>query len=266
MVNAPMFPPLDDEFRVSVEELKETRDSEHLVVVLQTAGGLMETVERLVAVMREHYERVSFIIPNFAYSAGTVLALSGDKIFMDYYSVLGPIDPQYRTTDGQYLPGHGVVEKYDELVKKINESPDPEQCRAELSYLIKNFDPAQMFQIEQAIQHGITLITEWLPKYKFKDWVSTNTKGAPVDDTMKKERAKEIAETLGNASKWHSHGRGIPMSRLVGDEVKLVIDDFGSDNELSGLIRNYHGLAVDYFGKAGMKAYVHTAVGVRRVA
>ncbi len=123
-----------------------------------------------------------------------------------------------------------------------------------------------MFQIEQAIQHGITLITEWLPKYKFKDWLNTNTKGTTVDNDMKKDRAKEIAETLGNASKWHSHGRGIPMSRLVGDEVKLVIDDFGADADLNSLVRNYHGLAVDYFGKAGMNAYVHTQLGVRRIA
>jgi len=55
----------------------------------------METIERIVAVMRNHYESVSFIIPNFAFSAGTVLALSGDEIYMDYYSVLGHIDPQY---------------------------------------------------------------------------------------------------------------------------------------------------------------------------
>ena len=264
-INAGMFPPLDDEFRVTVEELRENSTHTHLVVVLQTTGGLMETVERLVAIMRTHYERVSFVIPNFAYSAGTVLALSGDNIYMDYYSVLGPIDPQYRASDGQYLPGHGVVEKYNDIVGTINEASDPEACRAELAYLIKNFDPAQMFQIEQAIQHGITLITEWLPKYKFRDWTSTNTNGNDVTSDMKTDRAKKIAETLGNASKWHSHGRGIPMKRLMGDEVKLVIDDFGSDKDLSSLIRNYHGLAVDYFAKAGMHSYVHSAIGVRRV-
>ena len=66
---------------------------------------------------------------------------------------------------------------------------------------------------------------------------------------MRKNRTKKIAKTLGNASKWHSHGRGIPMSRLVGEELKLMIDDFGADQKLKSLVRNYHGLAVDYFGK-----------------
>jgi membrane-bound ClpP family serine protease len=108
-INSVMAPPLDDEFRVALEEIKAASDQSeqsHLIVMLQTYGGLMETVERLVAVMRTHYDRVSFVIPNFAYSAGTVLSLSGNSIFMDYYSVLGPIDPQVASKDtSQLLPG-----------------------------------------------------------------------------------------------------------------------------------------------------------------
>ena len=265
-VNSGMFPPLDDEFRVVIEDLRDHGDKEHLVVVLETNGGLMETVERLVVVMRNHYPRVSFVIPNFAYSAGTVLALSGDKIYMDYYSVLGPIDPQYRSNEGNYLPGHGVVSKFNDLTEAINDAESPDDVRAELAFLIKNFDPAQLFQIEQSIEHGITLITEWLPKYKFKDWKKTATTGRPVTERMKKERAEKIAKTLGDASKWHSHGRGIPMRRLMGEEVKLVIDDFGTDPKLNSLVKNYHGLAVDYFAKLNMQAYIHSSSGVRRVA
>ncbi len=153
------------------EELSETT-RDHLVVLLQTPGGAMETVERLVSVMRNHYEKVSFIIPNYAYSAGTVLALSGDSIYMDYYSVLGPIDPQYSDSEGRRLPGAGYLAKFNELVNHIN-NPMQINSEAELAYLVKKFDPAWLFQIEQAVNHGISLITEWLPKYKFKDWLYT---------------------------------------------------------------------------------------------
>jgi len=258
-INCGIFPPLDDQFRVAIEDLKEQaqQDEVHLIVVLETNGGVMETVERLVAVMRTHYERVSFVVPNFAYSAGTVLALSGDKIFMDYYSVLGPIDPQYRGADGTFLPGQGVLTQYEELRKTINAAKNPDHVRAELSFLIKNFDPAQVFQLEQAVQHCVTLVTEWLPQYKFKDWTHTATKGKKVTSRMKKDRAKKIATTLGQASKWHSHGRGIPMKRLQSDELKLVIDDFGADSKLSSAVKNYHGLAVDYFAKMGMQGYLY---------
>lgn len=268
-INSVMAPPLDDEFRVALEEVKAKSDQSergHLIVMLQTVGGLMETVERLVAVMRTHYDQVSFVIPNFAYSAGTVLALSGNRIFMDYYSVLGPIDPQVTSKDtSQLLPGLGILAKFDEICKKINESESEENCRAELAYLVRQFEPEQLFAIEQAIQHGISLITEWLRKYKFKDWKKTETRGIVVTDKLRKTRAKEIAKTLGDASKWHSHGRGISMRELTGDDLKLKIDDFGANAKLSHIIRNYHGLAVDYCGKSGLVAYVHSKLGFREI-
>lgn len=265
-INCGMRPPLDDEFRVVIEEIKTNSDQQHLIVVLETNGGFMETVERLVAVMRTHYERVSFVIPNFAYSAGTVLALSGDKIHMDYYSVLGPIDPQYRDSDGKFLPGYGYLAKFKEITEVINESQSADACRAELAYLVQKFDPALLFHIEQGIEHGISLISEWLPKYKFKDWERTATKGKKVTAEMKKSRAKQIAATLGDASKWHSHGRGIPMKDLAGSDIKLLIDDFGQDENLNDKVKNYHGLAVDYFtNKLGVSGYIHSQMGMRRV-
>ncbi len=268
-INSDMAPPLDDEFRVALEEMKPASgqsEQSHLIVMLQTNGGLMETVERLVAVMRTHYDRVSFVIPNFAYSAGTVLALSGNNIFMDYYSVLGPIDPQVTSREtSQLLPGLGVLAKFDEICKRINESDSEENCRAELTYLVRQFEPEYLFAIEQAKQHGISLITEWLPKYKFSDWVKTEGRGAVVTDEMRKKRARDIAETLGDPSKWHSHGRGISMRELTGDDLKLKIDDFGANEALSRTIRNYHGLAVDYYSKRGIAQYVHSKLGLGTV-
>lgn len=221
----------------------------------------METVERLVSVMRTHYKKVSFVIPNYAYSAGTILALSGDSIYMDYYSVLGPIDPQYGETG---LSGVGYLTKFNELKEQINNSDS--SSKAELNVLIKKFDPAQLFNIEQAINQGITLVTKWLPKYKFKDWKITETNEKKVTSTMKKERAEKIAKILGDVKKWHSHGRGISMQELSGPEIKLAIDDFGKDQELSHLIRHYHGLCVDYYtNKTGIQDYIHSIKGMRRV-
>ena len=231
--------------------------------MLQTTGGIMETVERLVAVMREQYKQVSFVIPDYAYSAGTVLALSGDNIYMDYHSVLGPIDPQIVSTDGQLLPGLGILAKFDELCDVINQANTIEECRAQLNYLVSRFAPEQLFAIEQAKQHGISLIREWLPKYKFKDWKKTETKKTRVTNAMRKKRAEEIAETLGDASKWHSHGRGISMRELRGNSLKLKIANFGRTKELSDAIRNYHGLAVDYYRKVGVAAYLHSQHGHR---
>ncbi len=272
-INCGILPPLDDQFRIVIEDILDTKDNEdvksndkHLIVMLETNGGYMETVERLVSVMRFHYDKVSFVVPNYAYSAGTVLALSGDTIYMDYYSVLGPIDPQYQDSTGkELLPGIGYLIKYKELIKEIN---DPgSDSKAELAYLVHNFDPGRLFHIEQGIDHGRALITEWLPKYKFKDWKRTESKKKPVTISLKKARARRIAKVLGDARKWHSHGRGIPMKELSGPSIKLKIDDFGKNEELNAAIRHYRGLCVDYYSiKSGIAGYIHSPRGLRRIS
>ena len=262
-IHCSMTPPLDNELRVVVEDISKKRGG-RLVVILQTLGGYMETVERLVSVMRFHYKEVSFVIPDYAYSAGTVLALSGDKIYMDYYSVLGPIDPQYPDKDGKLLPGSGYLRKFEELVSTIN-NPEKEEAKAELAYLT-TFDPALLFHIEQGIEHGRSLITEWLPKYKFKNWKKTETEKKKVIDEMKEDRARDIAKILGNAERWHSHGRGISREDLESDEIRLKIEDFGTNEELNNAIRHYHGYCVNYYSKrVGVRGYIHSSRGFRRI-
>ncbi|TNJ35449.1 SDH family Clp fold serine proteinase [Arenimonas terrae] len=261
-VGCPMTPPWDDVLRVSVESLAEARKlPEKLIVVLETGGGYIETVERMVRVMRTHFAIVDFVVPNFAYSAGTVLALSGDDIWMDYHSVLGPIDPQYGSPNGNYVPGMGYLAKYQELVEKINAAPDASKVRAEVAFLVEKFDPAHLFRIEQAIEHSKTLLKAWLPKYKFKDWERRTTSGAVVSAADKQVRANQIAETLGDAAKWHSHGRGITCDDLGDEEIKLKINNYGKDAHLRTAIRNYYSLLGDYLGKRDWKAAIHTRNG-----
>ena len=85
---SPMQLGVEHRVKIAVEAREERRPS--LVVILDTPGGIVEVVERIVRVLRYHYEEVRFIIPDRAMSAGTVLAMSGDDILMDYHSCLGP--------------------------------------------------------------------------------------------------------------------------------------------------------------------------------
>ncbi len=68
--------------------------NDRLLVILETSGGYVEVGQRIADLFRHHYTVVDFLVPNYAMSAGTVLVMSGDSILMDYYSVLGPVDPQ----------------------------------------------------------------------------------------------------------------------------------------------------------------------------
>ena len=269
---SPLLIGVDDEMRECIEglvdlETKEEHRKLRLCVLIETNGGYIEVAERIYRIFRQYYEEVFFIIPSFAYSAGTVLVLSGDEIYMDYYSVLGPIDPQIDgDNDNDQVPGIGYLIKFNQLMKTINADPTGMATAAEMAYLINKFNPAKLFLIEQARDHAVDLLKEWLPKHKFKNWNETASGKTSVTEDMKKERASAIAEMLGNPERWHSHGRGIGIKELESDEIKLIVNDFSEDKDLESCIRKYYSLAIDFFAKMQTPNAIHSlASGLRRV-
>lgn len=249
----PMGPPFDDIIRDMVEDIPDKQES--LFVILETVGGSIETTERIADVFRHHYKgEISFLVPNFAMSAGTVLVMSGDRIFMDYYSILGPIDPQIRRNNGGYVPALGYLEKYKEMIDKSSRN---ELTGAELAILIEKFDPAELHRFEQAKEHSTDLLKKWLVTYKFKNWTRTAGRGIEVTDAMREERAAEIAATLNDTTKWRSHGRGLSMA-VIQSDLKLVVEDFGANAELNRLVRGYYRLLQDYMGSKSQTFAVQT--------
>lgn len=236
----PIYPPADDQIKDAIEELEDRRRT--LWVFLETPGGYITTAERIARIFRHHYRKVEFVVPTYAMSAGTVLVMSGDGIRMDYASTLGPIDPQVRNRSGQWVPALGYLEQFGRLVQK---SAAGTLTTAELTYLVQNFDPAELYRYEQERELSIALLEEWLVNYKFKNWKVTETTGTRVTKKMRTDRAREIAMRLNDANVWHSHGRGIPMEVLRRD-LKLVIEDFGSDPGLMQPIHDYFRLLQDY--------------------
>ena len=223
-------------------------------MVLQTDGGSIEVVERIVKVLRHHYPHVSFMIPNYAFSAGTVLVMSGDIIRMDYYSLLGPIDPQL-LLKGRWIPAIGYLEKYKQLIDK---SSAGDLTSAELAFLVSKFDPAELFQYEQERELSTAMLKEWLVKYKFKDWGPlTETTGTLVTLQLKEERAEQIANQLNDPTLWHSHGRGISMD-ILRNNLNLKIDDFSADGVLNDAVVAYERVLSDYLGVRHHNVVVHT--------
>jgi hypothetical protein len=247
----PIYSGIDELIRDAIENMKDKRDK--LVIVLETPGGYIEVAKRIVDTVRHHFGTIEFIVPNHAMSAGTVLVMSGDAIFMDYFSVLGPIDPQIERPDGTMVPGLGYLIKYDRLIGK---SKAGKLTTAELHYLVERFDPAELYSYEQARELSIAFLKEWLVKYKFKNWEKTATRNKTVTRRMKVRRAAEIARRLNDTDFWHSHGHGISME-VLRREINLQIEDFGANVKLSEPIRSYHRLLVDYMGRRGHKVSVH---------
>src|SRR5262249_51090965 len=143
-----------------------------------------------------------FVIPNYAYSAGTVFTMSGDAIHMDYYSRLGPIDPQIPSSQGRMVSALGHLARYNALIEKAQKGTI---TAAEVQLLIEGFDQGELYDYEQAKELSIAVLEEWLVKYKFKNWKETETRKIAVTDQMKKDRASFIGKELNNTERWHSH-------------------------------------------------------------
>ena len=97
---APIFSGLEHFVKDAIDSIQDKR--ENLSVILDTGGGVVEVVERMVTIIRRHYKHITFIVQDRAMSAGTIFVMSGDRILMSYFSVLGPIDPQLEK-DGKMI-------------------------------------------------------------------------------------------------------------------------------------------------------------------
>ena len=247
---SPIVSGVDVTVRDAIEK-KGTKKTK-MAIGLKTPGGVVEVVERMVQVIRNFYQEVIVIVPNQAMSAGTVFALSADRIMMDYFSRLGPIDPQI-VKDDKLVPALAYLNQYQKLNEKASQG---NLTTAEYAMLGK-LDLGELYQFEQARELSVELLIKWLSQYKFKDWKKTETRKISVTKNLKQERAKEIAKILNDPDRWHSHGRGIDISTLR-NELKLKIEDYSENEGLSKSIRNYFNLLVDYLSRQKLISFVHT--------
>lgn len=241
-------------FAKLIEDLKaDVTKRDKLYVILTTLGGSAEIVERYVNILRYHYKEVNFIVPDYAYSAGTIFCMSGDNILMDYLSVLGPIDPQVPNKDNKYVAALGYLDKINEFIAKAANNT---LTKAELIWL-KDLDLGEIRSFEQARDLTTDLLKKWLVKYKFKNWThhSDNTN---VTKEEKQHRAIEIAQELSDNNKWKSHGKGISIAEL--SDLKLKIEDYSKKDDLRVLIRDYYNTMDEYVRMKNIGIFIQNRV------
>ncbi len=74
--------------------IRMTPDDVPIDILLHTPGGLVLAAEQIALALSAHPARVRVMVPHYAMSGGTLLALAADEILLDPNAVLGPIDPQ----------------------------------------------------------------------------------------------------------------------------------------------------------------------------
>ena len=231
---------------------KDSHKHDSIYIFLTTPGGSLTPVQRMVDIFRHFYTEVNFIIPDYAYSAGTILCMSGDNILMNYYSVLGPIDPQVQNKDGNLVAALGYLDKINELLQKAK---DNTLTQAEF-LILKDFDLAELRSYEQAKELAVDLLKKWLTKYKFKDWTK-HSDGTEVTLEQKQTRAVEIANLLSDNNKWKSHGRPINID-VIQQELHLKITDYGENERLNNAVDKYYTHLLEYIRNHNYKLFFQT--------
>jgi ClpP class serine protease len=74
--------------------IRETPSGRPIEIILHTPGGMVIAARQIAAALADHDGRVTAVVPHYAMSGGTLIAMSADEIVVDDHASLGPVDPQ----------------------------------------------------------------------------------------------------------------------------------------------------------------------------
>lgn len=200
---------MQDDFYTLQDMLRES-DKQTIDIYLETPGGSGETAEEIARFLHRKFQEVNFVIVGEAKSAGTILALSGDNLYMSDTGSLGPIDAQVKI-------GRSMVSAYDYKAwvdEKKEEAKKNGRLNAFDAIMVAQISPGEINGVVNSLKFAQDLVAGWLEQYKFKNWTETETHHTPVTQEMKRKRAEEVSESLCDHMSWRSHGRSLKIEDL----------------------------------------------------
>jgi ClpP class serine protease len=93
-----------DDAESVLRAINETPAARPIEIILHTPGGLVVAAQQIAAALADHEGHVTAVVPHYAMSGGTLIALAADEIVLDAHAALGPVDPQL----GEY-PAASIV-------------------------------------------------------------------------------------------------------------------------------------------------------------
>jgi ClpP class serine protease len=179
------FNDIDDSEQV-LRAIRQTPDDTPIDLVLHTPGGLVLAAEQIAHAVRAHPAPVTVLVPHYAMSGGTLIALAANEIRMDPHAVLGPVDPQL----GE-MPAASIM--------RVVRSKEASQIDDRFLVLA---DVA-----EKALRQVIALVTDLL------------------DDHMPPEKAQALADMLAGGHFTHDFPITVERARELGLEVTDELPD-----------------------------------------
>ncbi len=111
---------LHQEIRTKLDEVVTTSpENTHIDVWIRSLGGDAHAAYKIILELRSRCKQLQAIIPDYAKSAATLLAIGMDKIYMSASAELGPVDVQLEHPDreGRTISGLDVSDSFDFLAQ-----------------------------------------------------------------------------------------------------------------------------------------------------
>jgi ClpP class serine protease len=95
LLGVPLVRQIDiDDAESVLQAIRETPPGRAIEIILHTPGGLVLAARQIASALADHDGPVTAVVPHYAMSGGTMIALAADEIRVDAHAALGPIDPQ----------------------------------------------------------------------------------------------------------------------------------------------------------------------------
>ena len=160
-----------------------------ITMIIHTPGGLVLAAAQIAMALKAHPAKKTVIVPHYAMSGGTLIALAADEIIMDPYAVLGPLDPQLSDPKLGAVPAVSVLRVIKE--KGVDKVSDETLIKADVA--------------EKAVRQLEELVVEL------------------VQDKLGVERAKQLAKTLVYGTWTHDYPLTVKKLQELGLPVKTEV-------------------------------------------
>ncbi len=171
-----------------IRAIRTTPPDKPIMMILHTPGGLVLAASQIARALKAHPAKKVVVVPHYAMSGGTLIALAADEIIMDPNATLGPLDPQLVGPNGMYMPAPSIIKAVKE--KGVDKVSDTMLVLADVA--------------EKAMNQVKSFIIEL------------------IEDKVGKEKAEEIADKL--VSGYYTHDYPITVDELRKMGIKVSTD------------------------------------------
>lgn len=201
-----------------VDLLHNVEANQDLDLLIHTSGGDIDAAEKLIKLVRTkvHNGVLRIIIPDFAKSAGTLMALGADFIVMSDTSELGPIDPQIVLADGKGNRIRHSVQSYLDAYEKHSETLRNNPTDVPAQIMLNKLDPATVKLFKAVRTRARKFAEEQLKLGMFKNGGNWSLAASALIDT----------------TRWLSHGQMISWRDAQHESIGLVVEYMSPDDDI----------------------------------